>query len=568
MTAEPNETTRLLRSDVEIPENDVGTAWWKIQSPWWALVVAPLLAATAGIVLAPKIEVYTGLACMAHRPELFEDATLLSSAIPTVLPRQCETDPEIRRAVAKLTSAENTILGILSCLTTGWWASFSDRTGRRNLFLVTAFGAMCANTVYLLVNRYWRVMPTGYWSVLLGPLIEGSLGGMPAAVMAFISYVSDTTQERDRSRMLALNFGLYWTGLSLGPLIGNAALKVTGNILSVFYIAIALQAAFLAYTRLIMVEPLSQEQQRQARANWKLAHDDAHSALQGSGLLAKLWSPISPIFRPLEAIKPTWKSSTGSALAQPRRDWNLFLAAVGLGTLYIIAGDIQFKFQYAAAAFGWTAKENGIFLSVSSATRGVYLTIILPFMINLFKPPTREVDIQIESATEPTGYKIIKYKLESPTFDLRLARRSLLLEGMVHVIMLLFPSPASLYVLGVFGTCGAGFPPAMQSVILSLYIHNGGKENGKVFGALGVIQILCAQIISPLLYGLIYVATVTFFPMSIFAVSLTAIMTAFSIACMVRMPSHAESIAKFSGGADSPPPHASAIEAQRESGRI
>lgn len=111
-------------------------------------------------------------------------------------------------------------------------------------------------------------------------------------------------------------------------------------------------------------------------------------------------------------------------------------------------------------------------------------------MINLFKPPTREVDIQIESATEPTGYKIIKYKLESPTFDLRLARRSLLLEGMVHVIMLLFPSPASLYVLGVFGTCGAGFPPAMQSVILSLYIHNGGKENGKVFGALGVIQIL------------------------------------------------------------------------------
>lgn len=70
-------------------------------------MVAPLLAATAGIVLAPKIEVYTGLACMAHRPELFEDATLLSSAIPTVLPRQCETDPEIRRAVAKLTSGES-----------------------------------------------------------------------------------------------------------------------------------------------------------------------------------------------------------------------------------------------------------------------------------------------------------------------------------------------------------------------------------------------------------------------------------------------------------------------------
>lgn len=54
--------------------------------------------------------------------------------------------------------------------------------------------------------------------------------------------------------------------------------------------------------------------------------------------------------------------------------------------------------------------------------------------------------------------------------------------------MLLFPSPATLYLLGVVGTCGAGFPPSVQSVILSLYVQQGGQEIGKIFGALGVIQ--------------------------------------------------------------------------------
>ena len=111
-------------------------------------------------------------------------------------------------------------------------------------------------------------------------------------------------------------------------------------------------------------------------------------------------------------------------------------------------------------------------------------------IIKFFKPPTREVEIRVESDTEPSGYKTITEKLESPTFDLRLARISIFIEGSVHVVMLLFPSPAALYLLGVVGTCGAAFPPSVQSVILSLYIEQGGQEIGKIFGALGVIQTL------------------------------------------------------------------------------
>jgi hypothetical protein len=79
-----------------------------------ALSALPLLFSTVGIVWAPKIEVYTALACMAHKPEVFDKQLtdgLLSIVGPAMhhvaadtLPQICATDPEVRRVVAKLSA--------------------------------------------------------------------------------------------------------------------------------------------------------------------------------------------------------------------------------------------------------------------------------------------------------------------------------------------------------------------------------------------------------------------------------------------------------------------------------
>ncbi|KAJ2929993.1 hypothetical protein H1R20_g7122, partial [Candolleomyces eurysporus] len=556
MTRASMETEPLVSRGTDATTNDRqdSLSWWKRQSPWWALTALPLLSSTVAIVVAPKIEVYTALACIAHKPEVFEEhltGGLLSIMGPAMryvaagaLPQICATDPEVRRIVAKLSAAEVTTLGILSCLTTGWWASLSDRTGRRTLFFVSTFGMLCANVVYILVSKFWTSLPGGYWWILLGPLIEGSFGGFPASTVAFNSYVGDTTPES--SRTLAINFGLLFAGYSCGPIIGDFATRHTGRVISVFYIAVVLQAIFILYTRFIMVEPLSEEKQHQARDNWKLHHEEARQNSQNQGWFSYVLNPLFSVFRPLTALKPTVNGHL-DPLRKPKRDWSLLLAAISFGTLFIISGDVPFKFQYAAATFGWTAKENGYWLSLSSAARGLYLTAILPLIIKIFRPPTVEIEIQVPSDTEPSGFKTVKQKLESPTFDLRLARISILIEATSYVAMLVFPTPLTLYILGLMSTCGAGFPPAVQSVILSLYIQDGGQEIGKVFGALGVIQTLCAQIVSPMLYGFIYVATVTVFPLSIFATSLTAILSSALILWFVRMPSHDEVIAKHSG---------------------
>ncbi|KAJ3534038.1 hypothetical protein NMY22_g7096 [Coprinellus aureogranulatus] len=109
---QPGETQALLHEGRDEGEPFSGVSdesWWRKQSPWWALVGGPLLTATIGLVMAPKIEVYTALACMKHRPELFESLrhTAILTATSTSLPAICSTDPEIRTVVAKLSAGEH-----------------------------------------------------------------------------------------------------------------------------------------------------------------------------------------------------------------------------------------------------------------------------------------------------------------------------------------------------------------------------------------------------------------------------------------------------------------------------
>lgn len=153
-------------------------------------------------------------------------------------------------------------------------------------------------------------------------------------------------------------------------------MRLTNNIISVFYTAIIMQIAFLLYTRLIMLEPLSEQQRRQAKDNLEKHREEERLEFPNRSLLGKLFSPFLPIVRPLTALKPVKKAVPGSLVKQ-RKDWNLFLAALSLGCLYVIAvssaplqsppylrnmcvqADVPFKFQYASGTFGWGAKEVG-----------------------------------------------------------------------------------------------------------------------------------------------------------------------------------------------------------------
>lgn len=121
--------------------------WWKRPSPWWLMFCTPFATIAMSATIAPKIEIYTLLACSVHKPEIFRDQHLLSTNLPFSLrpqkdslvditfppsfdiainnntstmdelngsPSTCATDPVVLAAVAKLATGQCLQLTITS----------------------------------------------------------------------------------------------------------------------------------------------------------------------------------------------------------------------------------------------------------------------------------------------------------------------------------------------------------------------------------------------------------------------------------------------------------------------
>jgi MFS family permease len=91
--------------------------------------------------------------------------------------KECSSDPVVLAAVAKLTATLTTSMGVLGCLTTGFWGSFSDRHGRTLILALTIFGLLMNDFTFIFVTKNFQRIPGGYWFLIVGPIIEGALGG-------------------------------------------------------------------------------------------------------------------------------------------------------------------------------------------------------------------------------------------------------------------------------------------------------------------------------------------------------------------------------------------------------
>ena len=77
-----------------------------------------------------------------------------------------------------------------------------------------------------------------------------------------------------------------------------------------------------------------------------------------------------------------------------------------------------------------------------------------------------------------------------PNFDLKVAKVSVGIEVLVYTLMVFSSSGLMFAVVATLGAFGMGFGPAIQSVALTLYNRRGGKDSGKLFGAMSVVQSL------------------------------------------------------------------------------
>lgn len=153
--------------------------------------------------------------------------------------------------------------------------------------------------------------------------------------------------------------------------------------------------------------------------------------------------------------------------------------------------------------------------------------------------------------------------------DLAVARGSLVIEAIAYVFMALASTGSLFTVFAVVSTLGIAFTPAINTVASAVYTQQGGKELGKLFGALGVVQtiwcvsLLCysrcvpgkihrvgsSLVLGPFIFGMTYMRTVKTAPKSIFVVTVAALMLSFITLAPIRLQHHHSTGADGEGGA-------------------
>ncbi|TDL24842.1 MFS general substrate transporter [Rickenella mellea] len=602
--------------------------WYKRPSAVWLLCLMPFTAIAMASTIAPRVELYTRLACREHKPEysagrgpsssnylttngyphgihvdaniserasqistlpymslaalgsfpiatqpfyrdMPEDPTHNQTSADKERERQlCASDPEVQAHVAKLMASMATVSGILTCLTTAWWGSLSDRHGRMRVVGISVFGTILADLNLIFVSWFSTKLPGGYWFLIVGPTIEGILGGTASSIAAMHAYVADCTEPSARSRIFSMSLGLMFTGFAIGPTFGGFLIHVTETVLSVFYFATFAHVLFAFVVWVVIPESLSRrsmQESRQRRVAELAEALDAERAEAEAGrstgiCLLMRFKRLFGFLSPLTVFAPKSLDKDNAPGKRRAKDWSLTFLVLSLGFNILIMSSYSYKFQYAAATFGWSSEVMSYWLSLIGVSRALYLAIILPITIKLFMAARKPaIQLPIEPAeplhpsqsaaaqdtpapdaaqSQPTKAQTTPAKKtpHSPTFDLNLARFSLVIEVVCYTLIPLGPSPLTFTVFSMLASFSGGFNPAAQSLALVLFARSGETETGRLFGALSVVQAMCQQILGPAIFGLTYMKTVATYPKTIFFLSASCATVSLLFISLVRLP--------------------------------
>lgn len=180
----------------------------------------------------------------------------------------------------------------------------------------------------------------------------------------------------------------------------------------------------------------------------------------------------------------------------------------------------------------------GNWLSLLGFTRALHLMVILPLILKGIHWLRERAASKKASASDSDAHSKAK------AVDLLVARASLCADVSSYIASALVTTSTAFVGTTMFLSFGGGYPPAIQSLALALTQSptstgtppvnsstdeaspdatstNGSApdDTGQLLGAMSVVSALCAQILGPPLFAMIFVATVEYLPRSIFWLS-------------------------------------------------
>ena len=498
-----------------------GLPWYRRPHVLWLAVPFLVLAITYGATIVPLVNIVKALLCR----DMYGEGTD---------PEVCN-NKDVSAAVAMFQLYAQVISGSLSAITSPFLGAWSDRYGRLRMLAITSMG-MLAKDAFVL-GLFFAKGNLSVWWLLVAYSLDGMCGSFTAGMAISHAYASDCTEPDKRATAFGWFHGALFTGIALGPLMASWVVESTGQLIVIFYIAIAAHTLYLA-TLLIIPESLSKN--RQADAREKHAEEkvrrrraankdfearppnvwgfipvggDGWSGLVGLTLAVTLnWIRFHNIFEPLKILWPT-----GPGTSFDLRKNLVILAAVDTISFGMAVGAMTVIIVYLGNAFNWQTPETTKFVSVVNMSRVVCLLIVLPTITRLVRG----------NSNNPRKHK----QAGADSLDLALIRISVVFDTLGFTGYALAPTGGWMTLAGIVASIGGIGSPTLQS---SLTKHVPPEKVGQLLGATGLLHAL-ARVAAPIVFNLIYAKTVKIdMPATVFVVLAASFGCAFVISLFLK----------------------------------
>jgi MFS family permease len=407
---------------------------------------------------------------------------------------QCRI-PEVQSKVSTFLLVMSMITGLLSTVICPRMGHLSDRYGRTRLLAFASIGGLAAELITILAVKFPDVVD--YRWLILGSVFDGLTGSFTAGGILAQSYTTDATPPSKRAVSLGFLSACLFMGLAFGPVLAAEFVKLTGSLLSIFYVALGCHTFFVLFVGFVIPDSLSKRRQKLARENWA---KEWELRIESMGY----WLATAQTINPFEPLRNLWPTGPGTS-----RRLRLNLAVLGSSEMVIMGTGFAAGaciILYSEYIFGWGNYESSQFVSALSISR-VFVLVILSPIVNYFgrvRPAARQ---RRESGLAPSE------KATGPDrLDFWILRASLVAELIGVIGYITAPDERFFFVCGMVTALGGLGAPTIQAAITKSIPAD---QTGRVLGAIGVLHSL-ARSLGPVLINGIYAATVKTFPQAFF----------------------------------------------------
>ncbi|MCJ1246903.1 hypothetical protein MMC30_004114 [Trapelia coarctata] len=488
-----------------------GVPWWKKPSVFWLIPPFLTFMLAFGGTVVPKLNLILTLICQEYLPER---AALDPSYqfMPVIFGEenpQCQI-PEVQALAARFTLYGSLIAGILAAITSPKLGALSDRYGRRKIMAFTGLGTLLSEVITIVVATF--PVTFSYRWLLVGYALDGLCGSFIAGLAITNAYVADCTEPSRRAVNFAYVHGCLFTGIAVGPIAAGYVVKATGQLLTIFYIAVGAYIFFILFILFIAPESLTEERQLNARQKSEFVGSGEGTLLTWVGSMRRFsrtgtfsnstggeltdldtwtWSSLfhglsrgGGFFTPLTVF---WPSGPGSSAAVRRN--LVFLAAVDTTMFGVAMGSMTIVLLYSEYMFGWGTFESSRFLSIVNTCRVCILILVLPVITRLVRGPHS---------------KYTPRSSGSDSLDLALIRVAIAFDLLGYIGYAASQNGNMLIASGAIAAIGGMGSPTLQSALTK---HVPPDRTGQLLGAVGFLHSL-ARVVAPTVFNLIYAATV------------------------------------------------------------